>query len=60
MADYRKMYYQLAGQVSRAIELLIQAEQEAEETYMSWNDEIVLTSVADQPEKSQEQEGRQH
>ena len=34
MADYRTMYFHLMGQVANAVELLIQAQQEGEESAM--------------------------
>lgn len=34
MSDYKKLYYSLAGKVADAIEMLVKAQQEAEEEYL--------------------------
>jgi len=34
MTDYKKMYFELAGKVADAVELLTQAQQESEKEYM--------------------------
>ena len=35
MADYKKMYFNLMGAVTDAIEILMNAQQEGEEAYIS-------------------------
>ena len=44
MANYKKMYFNLAAKVSDAIDLLIKAQQEGEETYINADDEANVNS----------------
>lgn len=53
------MYYRLSSAVSKAIDLLIQAERETEELYMS-ADDVILTLVPKAPHQDQEQEEDRH
>ena len=45
MADFKKMYYDLAGAVADAVEILIRAQQRGEEDYIASDDEPVLLAV---------------
>jgi len=38
MADYMTMYFKLAGQVSRAVDILIAAQQQGEDMYVESED----------------------
>ena len=52
MADYKKMYYELAGSVADAIEILVKAMQQGEETYISAVDApIVLLTPEKNPDE---------
>lgn len=50
MADYKTMYYQLAGNVADAIELLTQAQCKAEDTYLN-SSEPKITLLQENQEK---------
>ena len=45
MEDYKKMYYELFNKITDTIETLKKIQQEAEEIYISSNDDV--TTVAD-------------
>lgn len=40
MSDYKEMYFKLAGKVADAVELLVTAQQEAEEVYINASDGV--------------------
>lgn len=48
MADYKAMYYQLAGKISDAIEFLQVATQDTEEQYISYEETTVEISPKDE------------
>ncbi|HWR23778.1 MAG TPA: hypothetical protein VN366_09940 [Feifaniaceae bacterium] len=45
MPDYRAMYYTLAGKVADAIDLLMQAQQEAENIHIEKEDPSVIADI---------------
>lgn len=51
MADYEKMYYHLAGQVAKAIDLLTAASRDTEEIYINCDHESTFN---DHPKQAQE------
>ncbi len=50
MPDYKEMYFDLFRATERAINILIEAQQKAEEEYVS-SPETILTVLADQGSK---------
>ena len=44
MADYQKMYYELFNKVTDIIENLKQIQREAEETFITSNDDVTTVS----------------
>ena len=44
MADYQKMYYELFNKVTDIIENLKQIQREAEETFITFNDDATTVS----------------
>ncbi|MDL2219321.1 hypothetical protein LJC04_03145 [Ruminococcaceae bacterium OttesenSCG-928-O06] len=50
IANYKKMYFDLAARVADAIELLIEAQQNAENQYMEEDDMPAITLAPQPPE----------
>ena len=44
MDDYKKMYYELFNKITDTIENLKQIQREAEETFITYNDDVTTVS----------------
>lgn len=49
MADYKEMYLKLARETEKAVRILIEAQQECEELYLSAPEENLVTLPAPPP-----------
>jgi len=52
VSDYKKMYYQLAAKVADAIDLLIEAQQQGEDTYIESEDVVLTLSTESEDEQT--------
>lgn len=50
MADYKEMYLDLLNASEKAIQILIEAQQTAEERYISKSDQVLLIQSKEQEE----------
>lgn len=50
MANFKKMYYTLLGETSRAIELLQEAQKKTEQIFIESSDDSILTLVPNNEE----------
>lgn len=52
MKNYQEMYFHMMRETEKAIRILIKAQQECEEAYLSFSDNEVCIRVLPQEEKS--------